>query len=528
LGGKPPDRRQADDQVRRALVVWCPDWPVVAAGANPRSLAAVIAAGRVVACTPAAREAGIRRGMKLRDAQRRCADLDVRADDPDAQGRAFERVIAVVEELCPRVEVIRPGLIAVPARGPSRYYGGEQEAATTINRAVAGAGFEAAVGIADGTFAATLAARVLPAGAVIPTEETTAFLAPQPVSVLNRPDLTGTLTRLGIKTLGDLAAMPARDVASRFGPDGEVAHRLATGRDARPPATRRPVEDLSVMCEFDPPRDAEPVVFAAKTLADELHEGLNSRGLACVRVEVEITLSDGRTRNRLWRHDGMLSSQAVAERVRWQLDPMIMKTNRVHSQESVHDHGDGRGVARLRLAPDQIVTDGGRQLELWGAGDVSGTVDRAASRIQVMLGHAGVTRPVLSGGRGPGERVVRVPWGDHRTPDVPADLPWPGQLPEPAPAVVPEQPRSAEVLDDADRPVSVSGRCVVSAAPATVVLDGEELAVTGWAGPWPVRDRWWDLAQAQRVVRLQVAASDGRALLLKLDRGRWSVEGIYD
>lgn len=501
----------------RVLVVWCPDWPVVAAGADPRELVAVIAGGRVAACTPAAREAGVRRGMKLRDAQRRCADLAVHADDPDVQGRAFERVIAVVEELCPRVEVIRPGLIAVPARGPSRYYGGEQEAARTIRNAVAKAGFDTAVGVAEGTFAATLAARVLPAGAVIQTEETTTFLAPQPVSVLDHPELAGTLTRLGIKTLGDLAAMPARDVASRFGPDGEVAHRLAAGTDARPPATRRPVEDLSVTCEFDPPRDAEPVVFVAKTLADEFHEGLSDRGLACVRVEVEITLSDGRTRNRLWRHDGTLSSLALAERVRWQLSAV--------APSNAHENG---GVARLRLAPDQIVTDGGRQLELWGSGAVGGEIERAASRIQVMLGHSGVTRPVLSGGRGPGERVARVPWGDRRTTDVPADLPWPGRLPAPAPAVVPEQPRSAEVLDDAGRPVSVSGRCAVSAAPATVVLGGEELAVTGWAGPWPVRDRWWDLAQAQRVVRFQVATGDGRALLLRLDRGRWSVEGMYD
>ena len=466
--------------------------------------------------------------MKLRDAQRRCAALVVYADDLDAQARAFEKVIGVVEQLCPRVEVVRPGLIAVPARGPSRYYGGEDAAAATIRDAVAAARFEAAVGVADGTFAATLAARVLPHGAVVPPEQTAEFLAPQPVSALDRPELAGLLTRLGIRTLGDLAAMPARDVVSRFGPDGEVAHRLASGKDARPPSTRRPDEDLSVTCEFDPPRDAEPVVFAARALADEFHAGMSDRGLACVRVEVEVTLSDGRTLHRLWRHDGMLSSLAVAERVRWQLSAMIVNTNSVHSRGSVHDHGDRRGVTRLRLAPDQIVTDGGRQLALWGSDEISSVVERAASRIQVMLGHAGVTRPVLSGGRGPGERVVRVPWGDRLEPDDPPDRPWPGHLPAPAPAVVPAQARPAAVLDAGGRPVTVSGRCVVSAAPATVVLDGEELAVTGWAGPWPVRDRWWDAAQAQRVARFQVTTEDGRALLLKLSSGQWSVEGMYD
>jgi protein ImuB len=510
------------------LVVWCPDWPVVAAGADPRRPEAVISSGRVEACTPAAREQGVRRGMKLRDAQRRCAALVVHADDLDAQARAFEKVIAVVEQLCPRVEVIRPGLIAVPARGPSRYYGGEDAAAATIRDAVAAVGFEAAAGVADGTFAATLAARVLPAGAVIPPGETAAFLAPQTVSALGLAELAGLLTRLGIRTLGELAAMPARDVIARFGPDGDMAHRLASGKDARPPSTRRPGEDLSVSCEFDPPRDAEPVVFAAKALADEFHESLSTRGLGCVRVEVEVTLSDGRTLQRLWRHDGTLSSLAVAERVRWQISPMITGTSRVHSAESADDHGELRGVVRLRLAPDQIVTDGGRQLALWGSDEVSGVVERTASRIQVMLGHAGVTRPVRSGGRGPGERVARIPWGDRLEPDVPPDRPWPGQLPAPAPAVVPAQPRPAAVLDEAGSPVTVSGRCVVSGAPAVVVLDREELHVTGWAGPWPVRDHWWDEARAQRLARLQVTTSDGRALLLKLSSGHWSVEGIYD
>ncbi len=41
----------------RMLVVWCPDWPVVAAGAPPAGQVAVVHANRVVACSPAARSA---------------------------------------------------------------------------------------------------------------------------------------------------------------------------------------------------------------------------------------------------------------------------------------------------------------------------------------------------------------------------------------------------------------------------------------------------------------------------------------
>ena len=51
-----------------------------------------------------------------------------------------------------------------------------------------------------------------------------------------------------------------------------------------------------------------------------MHAGLAARGLACVRVQVQVRCEDGREISRLWRHDGLLSALAVAERVRWQLD----------------------------------------------------------------------------------------------------------------------------------------------------------------------------------------------------------------
>lgn len=510
----------------RVLVVWCPDWPVVAAGVSSRTPAAVVAGGRVAACNRAAREAGVRRGLKVRDAQGRCAGLVVHEDDPDAQARLFEHVVSAVEAVSPRVEVVRPGLLAIPARGPARYYGGEQAAADSIRAAVDTAGFECAVGVADGSFAAALAARCQGGGAIVPAGETAAFLAPQSVVVLDRPELTGLLVRLGIRTLGDLAALPERDVIARFGPSGGEAHRLAGGRDPRPPSPRPPGEDLSAVQEFDPPLATEPVVFAAKALADHLHEELAARGLVCVRVEVEATLSDGRCSSRLWRHDGLLSSTAVAERVRWQLDPLASTMSGAR-RDGRDDHGEG-GVVRLRLIPDQIVVAGSTQLALWGADTVADAVDRVATRVQVMLGHAGVTRPVLSGGHGPGERVVKVPWGDRPESITTVTAPWPGQVPEPFPAVVHPRPVPVAVTDAEGRPVTVSGRCEVSAPPEELVVGGMALAITGWTGPWPVAARWWDAPTARRVARFQMVTDDGRAWLLLVEGGRWSTEASYD
>ncbi|MEU5990477.1 DNA polymerase Y family protein [Spirillospora sp. NPDC047418] len=501
----------------RVLVAWCPDWPVTAVGIDAAAAGAVVAQGRIAACSAAARAAGVRRGQRLRDAQRRCPDLVVRDREPDAEGRLFEEVVAAVAELTPRVEVVRPGLCAIAARGPARFYGGEEALRVLVQDAVVEAGHDCGSGVADGLFAAELAARSGDGGVVVPEGGAAAFLAPYPLSVLDRPELADLLRRLGIRTLGDFAALPSGHVAGRFGPDGALAHRLARGEEPRPLAPVRGAVDLSVRGDFDPPAEqAERVVFAAKRLAVELHEGLAAGGLACVRLEVAAGFADGQVLRRLWRHEG-LSALAVAERVRWQLS----------ARQGAGDEAVWGGVTWLELAPDQIVPDAGRQESLWGRTAVTDRIARAADRVQALLGHRGITRPVLVGGRGPGERIVRVPVGDL-APSGPAEEPWPGRVTGPAPAVVPGAPPSAELVDASGATVVVSARCEVSAPPAALVLRGRRAAVTGWTGPWPADERWWDADAARRRARFQVTTDDGAAYLLAVEGGRWHVEAVYD
>jgi protein ImuB len=508
----------------RALVVWCPDWPVTAIGLDAATPAAVVSGAQVEACSAAARASGVRRGQRVRDAQRHCPELVVRDRDTDAEGRLFESVAAAVSGVTPWVEVVRPGICAIPVRGAARYHGGgttgagdEESLRVHVQDTVVEQGFDCGAGIADGLFAAELAARAGEGGVVVPPGETPAFLAPYPVSVLGRPELTGLLSRLGIRTLGAFAALPVRDVTARFGVDEIRAHRLARGLYPRPPAPRPPLADLSVSTEFDPPAvAAEQVVFAAKSLAERLHEALSAEALTCVRVGVEVTGADGRTLTRLWRHDGALSALAVAERVRWQLS----------SWETRGEDGQEGGVVLLRLLPDQLVADDGRQEALWGEATVSDQIARAAARVQAMLGHQAITRPFPAGGRGPGERVVRVPFGDL-PPEPAAEGPWPGRVPDPPPAVVHPEPLPATVTDADGAPVLVDARCAVSAPPHEVEIAGRRHLVTAWAGPWPARERWWDPDRARRRARFQVVTGDDRAHLLVFENGRWHVEADY-
>jgi protein ImuB len=517
----------------RTLVVWCPDWPVVASGRSSSGRSgteavAVVAANRVVACSESARKDGVEVGLRRREAQGRCPELVVTEQDPGRDARAFEPVVAAVEAFTPCVEVGPPGMVSFGTRGPSRYFGGDRALATKVAAAVDAvlatwvAAPRCRIGVADGPFAAERAARLssgAPPVLVVPPGRSADFLAPFPVRFLDRPDLADLLARLGLTTLGDLAALPGATVLARFGADGALAHRLARGGDDRPRAARTPPLELTVHAELDPPAErVDMAMFVAKALADQLHELLAGRGLACTRVAIEAETDHGEHLIRRWRHDGALTSRAIAERVRWQLEGWLSTG------------ATTAGVTLIRLIPDEVKPDHGRQLGFWGGSAAAN--DRAArglARIQGMLGPGGVVTAVVGGGRDPAHQVQLVPWGDPRPEAPPASPPWPGHLPLPAPAAVYPDPIPAALCDGAGQPVLVTGRGVLNAIPARLsVAGGPPVEVVAWAGPWPAEERWWDQQSCRRRARFQVCGADGTAQVVVLESGRWWVEATYD
>ncbi len=117
----------------RTLVVWCPDWSLVAAGLADRP-AAIVAANRVVASSAPARAEGVRLGQRRREAQACCPELVVMGDEPARDARSFEPVVVAIAGFTPRVEITRPGACALPARAPARYFGGEAALAERVLR----------------------------------------------------------------------------------------------------------------------------------------------------------------------------------------------------------------------------------------------------------------------------------------------------------------------------------------------------------------------------------------------------------
>jgi protein ImuB len=463
----------------------------------------------------------------------------VLARDEAAEARCFEPVLVAVESLVPAVEVMRPGLAAVGVRGPVRHFAGEPAFVDALWQAVGWLTEDVCqIGVADGAFAAEQAAR---RGMIVPAGESGEFLADFPVTALSafgNADLVDLLQRLGIHTLGAFAALPARDVMARFGPAGAWAHRQAGGRDDRPIVVRDPPAECTVTVELETPVDRVDVVaFSARSAAERFIADLAARGLSCACFELEAFTDNGETMSRRWRHPGVLTAPDVVDRIRWQLEGWLHGATRggpdgPGAPASQHPTA---GITRLRFVPIETVPSGAHQQALWGGPGVAGErAHRALARVQTMLGLGSVVVPAVEGGRGPIDRTQLVPWGEDRVPTREPMQPWPGRLPSPAPSVLIDPPAPVQVLDETGHPVVITERGGLLRPPVRLGVGRESpVAVTSWAGPWPVDERWWDPAESTRVARLQLVDVRGRAYLVagemrRADPPRWSLEGVYD
>jgi protein ImuB len=555
----------------RTSVLWVPDWPVLAAvrgGQVPPHLpAAVHDARRVTAVSALARAQGVRCGMRRRQAQGCCPELVLLPADEGRDVRLFEPVVEAAETVVAGLEVARAGLLLLPADGASRYHGSEDALAERLVTAVAErTGHEAHVGTADGLLAAVLAART---GDGVPPGGSRRFLAPRGVGDLVHvavqdgateqvAALVDLLGRLGLRTLGELAALPPGDVHARFGRTGSWAHLLARGGDARPPARRRPETDLEVACELDPPAErVDAATFAGRRLAEELHALLLEHSVTCGRLQIVARTDSGEELVRTWRTDlgglGGLTAARITDRVRWQLEGWLTTGalargsrpgSRAH--ELAADDPAPAAIVHLAIAAQDVAPAGAEQGRLWGGpsgGDLR--AHRALDRVQGLIGGEGVLVAALQGGRDVRDQVHLRSWGEQVAPPRPVDRPWPGRLPEPAPATVLTEPEPVDVRDAAGQRVHLDDRSMLSAEPASVRWQRragafEVRTVVGWAGPWPLAERWWagldtgpapsSAASAGPRVRahVQVALDDGRALLLSCTGEAWGCEATYD
>jgi protein ImuB len=272
----------------------------------------------------AAEACGIHAGMRMGEALSRCAGLALVPPDPMGVAEAWERALARLEGLGAAVESLRPGEACFDASGLQRLHAGQlvrmlaeghlaaQGTDERLHRVLAGV----RVGQGPTRFCAMVAAhgaRVRRPGRIAGAAE----LAERPVELLRRRSecaaLVEPLERLGITTLGALAALSRDAVADRFGRTGLLAHDLARGRDT-PLRARRPGELLREALELPEAGSGEQLGRALGLLIDRLLARSERRGRTLRAGVLSARLVEGGT----WR-ERVVFRQALADPERMRL-----------------------------------------------------------------------------------------------------------------------------------------------------------------------------------------------------------------
>lgn len=458
----------------------------------------------------------------------------------------FERVVRAVGAISPLVEVEDAGIMVLSAKGPTRYFGGEESVAQHLRTICSAENCPHGIGIASSRFAALTAAHLAvsrESPCIIHQSVGQEFLDAIPVAALHRVgaislDTVGLLQRLGLSQCAAVRAIGESALIDRFGVEGRAVWQLVSGEDVRHFSPDAPPSDFAhtIDCE-------SPLVTAAQVVAASHHgvtsamQSIADHGQRCVRLLVECETDHAETSTRVWGEPRGFSGAAVLQRLMYQLDGWLV------NEESTPD-APTSGIVRVRLVPLDCRAATAVQPLLWGGYEEN--IERAIRAVTMACAVDSAviaTVPQWEGGRDIAQVYGQVPFSTANIADshdaqqrvtsgrgVARD--WSGAVPTPSPACVFSQPHRAVVVDDADQPVLVSGRHELTSTPARIEVEGYSYRVEAVAGPWPVEERWWDPRRRRRHVRLQMLVRNqrnaARVLLMGLENSEWTVLARYD
>lgn len=432
--------------------------------------------------------------------------------------RPTSPLLAIAAEFSPRYEQHRADLVSLDLRGLSRLFGSPRAIGEELRREAATRGIRVHVALAVTRMAALVLASARPGLTVVAAAEQPAALASIPLGVLERlhEDVQpgsgsatqvrvradearaaiAALKRWGVRTLGELAALPAADLSARLGRGGRVWQAIARGDEVRPLVPLVPEERFEGSIELEWPIDGqEPLSFVLTRLLEPLSTRLErrDRGAAVLHVTLRLVTRD--------THTCRLDLPSPLRDVR-ALRTLALLDLEAHPPAAAIDHvtvtiepTPGRIVqhalfARPHPTPEQLST--------------------LLARLGALMGQDRIGAPAVTDSYRPGAWAMAPFATEH------ADIGPNGQLP-------------ASGLRDL--PATSALRRCRQPVPARVVVDARQRpqritterrgfaggAVLACAGPWRTSGAWWD-DDSGCSTKEQVASDRSR----RCDSGPWS------
>ena len=540
------------------VTVWCPDWPVVAAG-----VAGGRAGGRA-ARQPGRRPlaGGGRRGRRHRPAPppgpaaaapTSCCSTTTPTATPGPSSPSCGRSAGSPPASrsssragCASAPAARRATSAATSASPSSSSPRSTGEAAAVERSGLG------IGIADGRFAAAVAARRAGRAPMVVAPGTQPGLPRPAAGGVAAPRRRGRpRARRAVRPHGPgpprrprRAARPVTSSPASGRPVATPTASPAGSTSGRPAATEPPPERRVEQSFDDPVVQLEPLVFVGKHLADQLVAALAAEGRVCTRVVVTAETEHGERTERAWYRAAGLSAPAMVERVRWQLDAW-MTSGEVSA-----------GVVLLRLAPDEVRGDDGDQVAPVGwavggrrAGDArrgpAGRDGRRPGRARADVARRAPAGRPLRLGAGVDHRPHRRRRHRRAAPAAAAATAatagpvaaWPG-----AGRAVAGLVAGAVTGRRAGRGAARPSCSTPPGSPVAVSGRGELTRGAGDAGRSPVARRWRSPAGPgrgrstsgggsrpahRRLARFQVVTADGAAHLVLAEHRAWWVAATY-
>jgi len=216
--------------------------PVIVGGLGRR--------GVVAAASYEARRYGVHSAMPMGRARRACPDGVFLAPRFAAYGEASRSVMAILREVTPLVEPLALDEAFLDVSNARRLHGSAPEIAAALRRRIKDAtGLVASVGVATTKFVAKLASDLAKPDGMLVVEAGTEIALIHPLEVRRLwgvgPKTGERLAQLGVRTIGDLAALPLDTLVHALGESqGRHLHALAWNRDDRSVEPERAVKSI--------------------------------------------------------------------------------------------------------------------------------------------------------------------------------------------------------------------------------------------------------------------------------------------
>ena len=257
--------------------------------------------GVVAAASYEARRYGIHSAMPSAEAKRRCPHAIFISGRHGRYGDVSRQIMTILESYSPLVEQVSVDEAFLDVTGCERLFGPAEEIARQIQQRIQEElQLSASIGVAPNRFLAKLASdREKPAGlVVVRAEGVDDFLRDLPLeAVWGVGEVTAErLRRLGLRTVGQLAAYPPDLLEQQFGEYGRRLHELAHGRDESPLTIGGERKQVSAETTFaHDTTDREFLQGQLLRLSEQVGARLRKKGLAGNTVTLKVRFSDFRT-----------------------------------------------------------------------------------------------------------------------------------------------------------------------------------------------------------------------------------------